>query len=569
VTDIFLSYNREDQARAKLFAEAFEAQGFKVWWDVGLRTGEAYDEVTETALRTAKAVVVLWSKKSVQSRWVRAEATLADRNKTLVPCMIEPCERPIMFELTQTAELSDWTGATDDKAFAAFLGDVARFVGKDLASARAPASTAVDPKKPLLLVLPFVNRSGEAEQDYFSDGVTEDIMSDLACVSELSLVSRTTAFALKGKVATSAELAASLRITHLLEGSVRKQGERIRITAQLTDAKTDTALWSERFDRTLNDIFAIQDDIARAIVAALKVRLAPEERAAIERRSGHDGQAYRLTLLARQFRSTRNERQLALVKRISKRAIELDPSAAEPWALLAYAEWAKRKGPADGLEAAETALRLDPTLPFAWAAMSFVRIAQRDLVAARDAAEQAVRLGPSTPEAFYNLGMAAAGQHDWSVASDAFARALELAPHDFSASGMLSYVLQSMGDEEDAHVQRLRTFALCERAIEADPENASAFGFGVGCLCRFGEIERAREWTERALLIDPDNVDQRYNMACGFAQVGDMEGVITCLEPVIQRMGPGLLGWMDKDTDFDAVRTDPRFIALRAKGDGQ
>lgn len=116
MTDIFLSYNREDQARAKLFAEAFEGQGFKVWWDVGLRTGEAYDEVTETALRTAKAVVVLWSKKSVQSRWVRAEATLADRNKTLVPCMIEPCERPIMFELTQTAELGHWDGSPAERA---------------------------------------------------------------------------------------------------------------------------------------------------------------------------------------------------------------------------------------------------------------------------------------------------------------------------------------------------------------------------------------------------------------------------------------------------------------------
>jgi hypothetical protein len=139
--DIFLSYNREDQARAKLFAEAFEGQGFKVWWDVGLRTGEAYDEVTETALRTAKAVVVLWSKKSVQSRWVRAEATLADRNKTLVPCMIEPCERPIMFELTQTAELGHWTGEKSDALWLGFLGDVARFVGRE----RAPAPAALPP----------------------------------------------------------------------------------------------------------------------------------------------------------------------------------------------------------------------------------------------------------------------------------------------------------------------------------------------------------------------------------------------------------------------------------------
>ncbi len=114
--DIFLSYNREDQAVARRFAEAFEREGLKAWWDATLRSGEAYDEVTESALRTAKAVVVLWSKRSVVSRWVRAEATLADRNKTLVPAMIEPCDRPIMFELTQTADLSRWQGDANDPA---------------------------------------------------------------------------------------------------------------------------------------------------------------------------------------------------------------------------------------------------------------------------------------------------------------------------------------------------------------------------------------------------------------------------------------------------------------------
>ncbi|MGB6450832.1 MAG: toll/interleukin-1 receptor domain-containing protein, partial [Steroidobacteraceae bacterium] len=126
--DIFLSYNREDQAVARRFAEAFEREGLKVWWDATLRSGEAYDEVTETALGSAKAVVVLWSKKSVVSRWVRAEATVADRNKTLVPAMIEPCNRPIMFELTQTADLSRWDGSPADQAWRAFVADVKRFV---------------------------------------------------------------------------------------------------------------------------------------------------------------------------------------------------------------------------------------------------------------------------------------------------------------------------------------------------------------------------------------------------------------------------------------------------------
>ncbi len=122
--DVFLSYAREDQPVARTFAAALEREGFRVWWDAALRTGEAYDEVMEGALRSARAVVVLWSKKSVESRWVRAEATLADRNKTLVPCMIEPCERPMMFELTQTAELSHWQGAADDPSWRAFVADV-------------------------------------------------------------------------------------------------------------------------------------------------------------------------------------------------------------------------------------------------------------------------------------------------------------------------------------------------------------------------------------------------------------------------------------------------------------
>nr|QQZ51766.1 toll/interleukin-1 receptor domain-containing protein [Phenylobacterium glaciei] len=136
--DIFLSYSREDQAVARRFAEAFAGQGFDVWWDATLKSGEAYDEVTETALRMARAVVVLWSPRSVMSRWVRAEATLADRNKTLVPCMIEPCERPLMFELTQTAELAHWQGGAEDRVWQGFVADVRRLVERNGRLSRRP-----------------------------------------------------------------------------------------------------------------------------------------------------------------------------------------------------------------------------------------------------------------------------------------------------------------------------------------------------------------------------------------------------------------------------------------------
>ena len=184
--DIFLSYNREDQAVARRFAEAFGAEGFEVWWDATLKSGEAYDEVTETALRTARAVVVLWSPRSVVSRWVRAEATLADRSKTLVPCTIAPCDRPIMFELTQTAELSHWQGDATDKAWRSFLSDVMRFVGTEVEPAAAtpapePASVQATLKPgqsgsaPSLAVLPFTNRSQLPEDDVFAEGMVEDV----------------------------------------------------------------------------------------------------------------------------------------------------------------------------------------------------------------------------------------------------------------------------------------------------------------------------------------------------------------------------------------------------------
>ena len=146
--DIFLSYNREDAATAKRYADAFAAEGLNVWWDTALRSGEAYDEVTEAALRGAKAVVVLWSPRSVVSRWVRSEATIADRCKTLVPVTIEPCERPIMFELTQTAELAHWTGDVSDKAWQTFLSDVRRFVGRETLAAPIIEAPEPAPAKP-------------------------------------------------------------------------------------------------------------------------------------------------------------------------------------------------------------------------------------------------------------------------------------------------------------------------------------------------------------------------------------------------------------------------------------
>ncbi|MFC0588263.1 TIR domain-containing protein [Novosphingobium aquiterrae] len=275
--DIFLSYNREDQAVAKRYADAFAAEGLNVWWDAALRSGEAYDEVTEAALRAAKAVVVLWSPRSVVSRWVRAEATIADRCKTLVPVTIEPCERPIMFELTQTAELSHWTGDAGDRAWLAFLNDVRAFVGREAAPVpivEAPEPTPTKPGErggaPSLAVLPFTNRSGLPEDEVFAFGMVEDLVDALSKGVNVRIISNSsTARFCRGALPDVEAMGRQLGVRYLLEGNVRRSGSDLRVTAQLVEAASGEVLWSQKFDRPLANLAALQEDLIEELAAHL------------------------------------------------------------------------------------------------------------------------------------------------------------------------------------------------------------------------------------------------------------------------------------------------------------
>src|SRR5207344_1636810 len=220
-----------------------------------------------------------------------------------------------------------------------------------------------------ICVLPFANMSGDAEQEYFSDGITEDIITDLSKVSALAVVSRNTAFTFKAKHVDVAQVARQLNVSHVLEGSVRKAGGRVRITAQLIDGATGGHIWAERYDRTLDDIFALQDEISQAIVAALKLKLLPEEKKAIEQRGTTNPEAYKLYLMARQYSVTGNAgaaRRSEAIIRLCRRAIEIDPNYARPWALMAGAQINLRfffgKDGDDGLMAAERAIELDGNL---------------------------------------------------------------------------------------------------------------------------------------------------------------------------------------------------------------
>jgi TolB-like protein len=287
VTDIFISYSHRDQARAALFAHSFEALGFKVWWDVGLRAGEAFDQAIEKAIRGAKAVVVLWSAQSVKSRWVRAEATLADRCRTLVPVMIGPCERPIIFELTHTAELEHWHGDLSDGAWSAFLADVTRMVAQEAPPATdvpavpfAPPSVAETLKPgqsgsaPSLAVLPFTNRSGLPDDEVFAGGMVEDVISALSQgVNVRVLGAMATANLSRAVITDPAALGRQLGVQYLLEGNVRRVGENLRVTTQLLAAATGEVMSTAKFDRHLAELAELQEELVTDIAATLETQV--------------------------------------------------------------------------------------------------------------------------------------------------------------------------------------------------------------------------------------------------------------------------------------------------------
>ena len=574
--EIFISYNREDQNIAGRYAEGFKAAGLSAWWDVTLSSGDAYDQVTERALKEALAVVVLWSPRSVVSPWVRAEATVADRNGTLVPVMIETCERPIMFELTQTADLTQWHGDFRDPAWLALVADVRRRIAQRAPIFDAPAATGPAPvttleaSKPRVVILPFVNMSGDAEQEYFSDGVTEDIITDLGHVAALSVVSRNAAFSYKGKTVSAAAIASALGVSHILEGSVRKAGNRVRITAQLLDAASDEQIWAERFDRTLDDIFAIQDEISVAVAAALKLHLAPAEKRAITNRPTASAEAYELFLMARQFERSGSERMKPLIVRICQRVVELDPKFAPAWALMAIAEaeMAQRMVPGasatQAREAAERGLAIDDSIAETNTAMAEAigRGGLMDFPAGQPFLDKALALDPDSYDANLLAGYYNIQQELWAQSIPFFEKACDLDPDAVRPAGMVTQAYRGIGDHAKILAAARRSLARCERTLAQEPDHSNALGFFVSALGELGENDRAKLWAGRIDLFDPDNTRLRYNVACGMAQLGEAETACDLLDRVVDRVSGGWLEWIEKDNSLDPIRQHPRFVAL-------
>ena len=562
MAEIFISYARSEEPRAVRVAEVLRSAGYRVWRDDELPAHRAYVEVIEERLKSANAVVVLWSAEAAKSEWVRAEADTARHLGTLIQATIDGGIPPLPFNQIQCADLNGWEGDTDAPGWRKLLASV-----QALAPVVKEEKGRAKRRAVCICVLPFQNMSGDAEQEYFSDGISEDITTDLSKISALGVVARNTAFTFKGQSVDICDLAKKLGVSHVLEGSVRKAGGRVRINAQLIDGESGDQLWAERYDRDLEDIFAIQDEISKAIVKALKVKLLPEEKKAIEQRGTNNVEAYNLYLLAREYWVTGNygdARREERVMRICGKAVEIDPFYAQAWALLAMAQSSLRYGFGqnvdDGFAAAHAALAIDQTIAEAHLPM-VKRLQDRQLHdQARKEMEKALELGPDSWEVNKEAGRFYLLQRDVPTATRCYEKVVELLDTDFHAWAMLSSCYLALGDEKKKLEAAQMMVSESERAVQQDPSNGAALGILAGGHALLGDEERAREWISRALLVDPENLTMRYTFACVLVtHLDDKEGALKMLETTLALAGAPLVRIADSDTDLDSIRDDPRF----------
>jgi adenylate cyclase len=570
MADIFISYAHSTAARAQQVADGLRALGYHVWRDDELPAHRSYAEVIEERLKAAKAVVVVWSAEAAKSEWVQSEADQARADRKLVQLTIDGAKLPMPFDRIQCADLTGWTGDPDAAGWRKVAESVAVLAGDGEAPRPAPAAAKPAAPRIGICVLPFANMSGEPEQEYFSDGISEDIITDLSKVSALFVVARNTAFAFKGKSFDVAQVAGQLGVSHVLEGSVRKAGGRVRITAQLIDGTSGGHVWAERYDRELTDIFALQDEISQAVVKALKLKLLPEERSAIEQRGTTNAEAYNLYLLARHEYFNGNvgdPRREDTIIRLCRRALALDPDYALAWSMVALAQQVLRfnrgKAGEDGLAAAERAIELDPGLAEPHAVKAMILAEQGGHGEALAELSTAVRLNPDSDIV---AGMAAriysrVGRRDDAIRW--FEKATALTESNVGLPGMLMSLYSATGDSAGARRTARITLERAEKVIAQDRNNGHAMAFGASALAQLGEKERAREWMDRALLVDPDNQLMRYNFGCMMSRaLGDTEGAIEMLGPVFETITSSLLAAGETDPDLDPLRGDPRFQAM-------
>ena len=432
------------------------------------------------------------------------------------------------------------------------------------------------PRKLSICVLPFANMSDDPQQEYFSDGISEDIITDLSKVSALAVVSRNSSFMYKGKHVDLPKVARELKVSHVLEGSVRKAGGRLRITAQLIDGVTNDHVWAERYDRDLNDIFALQDEISEAIVKALKLKLLPEEKKAIEKRGTDSVEAYNLYQMARHIYlagGVGTPRGSDAIRRLCAGAIKVDPNYARAWGMMALTitiRAAVTGGTGEeGLAAADRALALDPSLPEPHAARARVFANRADIAGAMIEFKQALQLDPNSFEANIMAGVVTGMARQFEEAIPYFKKASEIFESNFMPFGFLVSLYLNVGDQVLARQYAELTLARTQPVLAQEPDNGVAMGYAAVALSVLNHADRVMEIVSRGLLLDPENEIMKIQFLRAYCELRDADAALSLLEEISKVVSLRMLGALKVMADFTFIRDDSRCVAVLAAADAR
>ena len=421
-----------------------------------------------------------------------------------------------------------------------------------------------------IAVMPFTNMSSDPEGDFFADGIADEIITALSKIKALKVSSRSSSFSFKGKNEDIREIGRKLQASTILEGSVRKAGKRLRLTAQLVNAENNEQLWAERYDRELEDVFEIQDEIAQSIVSALRVVLSDDEKRAIEQVHTPNVEAYGFYLRGRQYFHQHRRKSHEYARQMFERAIELDPDYALAHAGIAdccsflYQYFDASPANLKRADAASRrALELAPSLAEAHASRGLAVSLSGRYEEADTEFEMAMKLDPKSFEAAYFYARSCVAQGKNEEAAKWFERAIAVRPDDYAALALLATVYQALGRAEESIQTSRRAYDTARKHLELTPDDPRALYMGAMSLSALGETDKARDWNRRALAMDPDDPSVLYNIACAFAVEGQKQEAISTLKKAIDN-GFGHWSWIEHDSDLDSLRDDPEFKAMLA-----
>jgi adenylate cyclase len=422
--------------------------------------------------------------------------------------------------------------------------------------------------KPSIAVLPFVDMSPEKDQGFFCEGIAEEILNALSKIPQLAVAARSSSFLYNTGAGDVREIGRELGVKVILEGSVRKSENQLRITAQLVKTADGYHLWSKTYDEELQDVFKIQDEIAKSIAEALLESLTPTQHSALRTNTSRHVDAYEYYLRGRQFFKRFRKVDIEYAQQMFRQAIDIDAEFAPAWAgyadcfsfLVMYADPVPGY-PKQARSASKKALELDPSLAEAHASRGLAYLVSDDFDAAEAEFEKAIELNPSLFEAHYYFGRTRFHQGRLEEAVELFKTAGKMDPTDYQSRCLRVQILRGLGRDEESIAEATEAIQVVENNLKWNPDDARAYHLGAGNLLVLGDTERAKRWLHRAIEIDPDDPIVLYNVACNLASLGEIESAIDYLDRATEH-GTVSAAWMRNDEDLANIRSDPRYTEL-------